>query len=326
MQGNFVMAQPFTDAQAALPFVVEQGRNLETRIYQTRYTTLDYARHVPVVTEGNPWAVGTQFYVDDFTGEAKIISGSANDLPLTQVTREQKTHDFFMVGAGWDWTLEQVNQAAMYGNPLNARKAMGATQNTERLLHNIAMSGSTEVNIKGLVNDTSITATDVANDGTGSSRYWSAKTPTLILRDVNDLLGSVRENSEEIEWADTLRLPPEAFRDIATRRLGDGDADMTILAYLQRNNVYTAETGQALDIAPLRELATAAASSQGRMIVYRRSEEVMKFHLPMPRTVLPVHQASLMKFEQGVVARTGGLEIRLPKACAYGDLITAAPS
>jgi len=40
--------------------------------------------------------------------------------------------------------------------------------------------------------------------------------------------------------------------------------------------------------------------------------------------VLPIHQKSIMGFETGVIARTGGTEIRLPKAMGYGDLITAA--
>lgn len=166
---------------------------------------------------------------------------------------------------------------------------------------------------------------DVAADGTGSSTLWSTKSADLILRDVNDLMSDMRSNSEEVEFADSLRLPPDAFRLISTKRLGSGDGTLTVLEYLRRNNVYTAETGQPLDIAPLRELATASQNGGGRMVVYRRDPEVLRFHLPMPRRVLQPRQKSIMGFETGIIARTGGTEIRLPGAMAYGDEITPVP-
>jgi hypothetical protein len=59
------------------------------------------------------------------------------------------------------------------------------------------------------------------------------------------------------------------------------------------------------------------------MVAYRRDEEVVRFHLPMPRQVLAPRQKSIMGFEQGIIARTGGTEWRLPKAAAYADEVTA---
>ncbi|WJR66961.1 DUF2184 domain-containing protein [Neorhizobium sp. CSC1952] len=320
---NQIIRQPFADAQAAFPFVISQGRNIETRIYQRRYPTFNYGAHVPVVTEGNAWAIGTMFFTVDIAGEAKFISGAANDLPFSSATRDQAAHDYAMIGAGWEWNLEEVNQSALYGIPLNDVKAMSSSQSIERLLNSIAMVGSTEKNWTGLINSPAVSRVDVAANGSGSSTYWSTKTNDQILQDINDLLGSIRDNTLEVEWADSLRLPPEAFRLLNNRRLGAGDGVLNLLDYLRKNNVYTAETGQQLDIQPLRELATASQDGGGRMVAYRRDEEVLRFHLPMPRRVLQPRQKSIMGFEQGVIARTGGTEIRLPGAMAYGDEITA---
>lgn len=314
----------FADAQAAFPFVISQGRNLEAEIYSTRYRAYDYGSHVPVVTEGNQWAIGTMFRVDDATGQAKMLSGAGTDMPYNTVTRDLKAQDFAMLGAGWEWNIEEINQAALYGVGLETGKANAATQSVERLLNTIAMSGLTAKNWTGFVNNATVTATNVAADGTGASTYWTAKTPTLIIRDVNTLLSSIPTGSAEVERADTLRLPPAAFRDIASRAMGTGDGTLTVLEFLRKNNVYTAETGQPLDIGTIPELATAAAGSTGRMVAYRKSKDVLRFHLPMPRFMLPIHQKSLMGFDTGIIARTGGTEIRLPKAMGYGDLITAA--
>lgn len=322
MRQGFIDANGVFDAQAALPFVVAQGRNIETKIYKKRYPSYDYRSFLPVVTEGNEWAVGTTFFTIDVAGEAKFISGSANDMPFVSNTRGQASHDFAMIGAGWDWTIEQVNQASLYGVDLASTDAMTASDAVERKLYTIATVGSTEKNWTGFVNDASVDRADVATPGT----FWPAKTVDQILADVNEVITRVRENTSEVEYADSLALPPEAFRVIATRRLGAGDGMMTVLEYIRKNNVYTAETGQALNIYPIRALATASQDGGGRMVSYRKDEEVVRFHLPMPKRVLAPRQKSLMGFEQGLIARTGGVEIRLPGAMAYADEVTAPPS
>lgn len=327
-----VIRQPFADAQAALPFVVEQGRTLETAVYRKRYPTLNYSQLVPVVTEGNDWAIGTMFQIVDVTGQAKFISGAANDIPFNQATREQKTHDYAMIGSGWEWNLEEINQAALYGINLNAEKVMGATQSIEQLLYDIALEGSTEKGWTGFVNDPNVSFGDAAatggeNGGGGTSTYWKHKTADEILYDINTLgITPVRTDTNEIEWVDTMALPSEAFRDIATRRLGAGEGMITLLEYIRKGNIYTAETGQPLTIIPTRALNDASPDGGGRAVFYRRSEEVLKFHLPMPRRVIGVRQKSLMAFEDGQIARTGGTEVRLPGAMNYLDEITAPPA
>lgn len=320
------MKLPFADAQSAYPFVIAQGRNIETQVYRRRYPTFNYGAHVPVVAEGNPWAIGTTFFSVDVAGQAKFISGAGADMPFNKATKDMASHDFAMIGSGWEWNLEEINQASLYSVNLSGTDALSASDSIERLLNDIAMTGSTEKNWTGFVNNASVYTVDVANDGTSSSRFWSAKTAAQIVRDVNDLISYVRTDSNEVEWIDSLRLPPEAFRLISTKEYGTGNGTLNVLEYLRRNNTYTAETGQALDILPLRELSTASGDGGGRMVVYRRDPEVVRLHLPMARTVLQPRQKNLMGWEQGMIARTGGVEIRLPGAMAYGDEITAPPS
>lgn len=316
----------FADAQAALPFVIAQGRNIETRVYQRRYPTFNYGAHVPIVTEGNEWAIGTTFFTVDAAGEAKFLSGAGTDMPFNQVMRDQASQDFAMIGSGWEWNIEEVNQAALYGVNLNDTKALSAADKVERLLNSVAMVGATEKGWTGFVNSPLISRVDVAATGAGSSRLWKDKSVDLIFADMNNLLASVRDNSGEVETADTLRLPPAAFRYLSTVRVGSPEFLISAIEFFRSSNVYTAETGQPLDIAPLRELAYAGNGGVGRMVAYRKAEEVVRFHLPMPRRQLAPRQKSIMGFETGIIARTGGTEWRLPGAAAYADGITPAAS
>lgn len=312
--------------QAAYGFVSAQGRNLETAIYQRRYPSFDYAQHVPVVTEGNAWAIGTQFRVTDFAGRAKFVSGKARDIPFVKTTRELLSHDFLMVAAGWEWSLEEVQQGQLYGTNVRNDDAMAGDAAVQRKLYDVAMEGDAEVNWTGLINDAAVPSASSAANGTGSSTFWADKTVDNILADINAGLETVRTQTGEVEQADTLRLPPGAFRLLATRRLGTDGSMGTLLQYVRANNIYTAETGQPLDIAPLRSLSDAAAGERGRAVYYRKAPDVLRFHLPLPRLVLDVLPVGLMAFEQGVISRTGGTEVRLPKAMFYQDNITAEQS
>jgi hypothetical protein len=315
----FVDANGVFDAQAAYPFVVAQGRNIETRIYSRRYPAFEYAPVVPVVTEGNAWAIGTTFFTVDVTGEAKFLSGAGTDMPFNSAIRDQASHDFAMIGSGWEWNIEEINQGALYGVPLNDTKAMSASQNIERLLYNIAMTGSTEKNWKGFANYTGVSRVDVANDGTGTSTFWSTKTPAQILRDMHLAVWTVRLQSNDVEIADTLALPPEAMQYVTITYVGTEGTSPTILERFKA-------THPGVSVIEVPALKTASNDGGGRMVAYRRDPEVLRFHLPMPRQVLQPRQKAIMGFETGIIARTGGTEVRLPGAMAYLDEVTAPPA
>lgn len=312
----------FQDAQSALPFVMAQGRNIEAQVYATRYPSFEYASVLPVVTEGNAWAIGTQFMTMDMAGEAKFLSGAAADMPFNQVTRGTASHDFAMIGSGWEWNLEEINQASLYGVNLNADKAVSATRSIERLLYDIAMKGSTEKGWSGFVNQGDVTTTNAPGTGTGSSTYFKDKTPAQVLADLNGLLSGIARSTNEVEYANTVALPPEVFDLLASTYVGEEASAPTILARFQSNNVYTASTGQPIQIKRVRDLSTAASDGSGRVVAYRNERDVLRFHLPMPRMVLPVRQKSIMGFETGIIARTGGVEVRLPGAMAYLDKVS----
>lgn len=312
------MTKAFADAQAAYPFVLAQGRNIETQVYKRRYPSYAYGNIVPIVTEGQPWSIGTTFFTIDTVGQAKIISGKGTDIPFVASKRDQASTDFFMIGAGWEWTLEELNQAALYGIDLSGTDAMSASDAIERLLYSIFLRGSAEKRTTGFVNSPLVQRFDATQTAV-------AATPAQAAAMVNDLLSTVRTNSSEVEYADTIALPPAVLRVWATKSQGAGDGTLSVLENIRKNNIYTSEnSGAELRIVSTRELATAGAGGTGRMVAYRYDREVLRGHLPLPRRVLDPRQASLMGYEQGVIARTGGTEIRLPGAMAYLDGVSAA--
>lgn len=303
--------------QAALGFVTPAFYNIERTIYQRKYPSFDYASLVPVITEGNEWARGVLFRSSDAVGKAEFLSGKGFDMPYADITRDQALKGFELAGIGYEWSLEEIQVAALEGRSLGDEKAQAAHKIAEATLYNIAMTGSIEKNWTGLVNDPGVTAGTATADGTGSSTLWSAKDADKILRDVNSALIGVYTGSLETEIADTLLLPTARYLTLSTLRIPD--TNMTVLSFLSQNNAYTAETRQPLTIRGVRALNTAGAAGSARMVAYNRSPDVVRFHLPMPHRFLPPFPKSSMTWEVAGIMRTGGTEVRLPKAMTYLD-------
>lgn len=320
------MRQPFNDAQSAQGFVISQTQNIETEVYKIRYPEFDYASLLPVVTEGSPWASGTTFFTMDTVGSSEWIGNEANDFPYTDLLRGIGEASYYMRGAAYRWSLPELNHAAMMGINITSEKAAGVRRVIERFLFDLSLTGNTPKNLKGLVNYTGVTAGDVPADGTGSVTWWAAKTPDQVLRDINNGIMAVRVATNTTYTPNTLLVPEGVFSDISTRRISSaGDGAMTILDFLRLKNSYTAMTGLPLMIKPLLELGTADPGGDGRAVLYRNERDVLRFHLPLPFQFLTPFQKNSMQWEQVGFVRTGGTEVRIPKAMIYLDGVWDAP-
>jgi hypothetical protein len=311
------------DAQQALGFLVSQTAHIEAQVYELQYPDIQYPALIPVDTSANEWATGVVFYSMDKVGIADWFTHLAKDIPLADVERSQFEHPIEMAAIGYRYTLQELGQAQMIpGTNLSADRAAAAYRAYEEFMDGIAMrglppSGNTK-GWTGLINDPNVTAGNVANDGTGASTLWSTKTPDQILRDINDVLTGVYTGSLTVEMADTILLPVARLNYLATVARSS-TSDMTILEYLRRNNTYTAITGAPLTIRAVRGLETAGAGASARMVAYRRDPQVVKLHLPMPHRFLQVWQTGPLVFDVPGIFRTGGVEIRRPKAFRYAD-------
>ena len=309
--------QQFGDAmQASLGFARKQTSHIEAGVYAFRYPELNYAELVPVDTSAGEFAKSVTYYSMDGAGSARWLNGNGKDVPVVGLQMEQHETAVHSAGIGYSYGYEEVNQARMLGIALDGEKARIARRAYEEMVYDVALNGDAEKNFQGLYSYSGVPAAAVAADGTSSATTWASKTPDLIIRDVNALLTGIVTATKETELADTLILPTERFNTIASTRLTD--TNMTILEFIQKANVYTAQTGQPLMMRGKRGLLTKGGSSTARMIAYRRAPDVLKLHVPMAHKFFPV-QIEGFQFTIPGMFRLGGLDVRLPKAISYGD-------
>jgi len=309
------------DAQQALGFLVEQTSYIEPTVYEIEYPDIIYPQLIPIDESAPEWAKSVTFYSMDKTGQAAWFAAQATDMRIADVSRAKYEQGIEMAGIGYRYNLEELGQAMMIpGTNLTNERADAARRAYEEFVNGVALSGDTQKGWKGLFNYTGITRVDAANDGTGSSRLWSAKTSDQIIRDVNDALTGVYTGSNTVEMADTVLLPISAYSTLANKRIENTEGNA--LSWLSKYNVYSMQTNQQLMIRGVLGLETAGSGSTGRMVAYKRDPKVLKLHIPMRHRFLPVWQTGPLVFDIPGIFRLGGVEIRRPGAVRYVDGIS----
>lgn len=308
----------FSDAQVGYAFLTPQLHRIEAEVYMTKYPSFDITRFMSVDSSGDMWDVGTLVYSMDQVGNAEFLAAGAFDMPYATAKMSQATRNFHLAGIGYEWNTQELQRAAKLGRSLSSDKAAAAVLAADRFIYGIGMEGKTPGGVSekgwtGFINNASAPSAQVAADGTGSSRLWSAKTSDLILRDINAALTAVETGTSETHVANTLVLPTSMYNYAATTRVGQGDG--TILSFLLANNV----AGEGLTIKKSRALETAGTGSSTRMVAYDNNPQVIKFHLPGPHTFLPPFQKGSMVYEVAGILNVGGTEVREPKAIVYRD-------
>lgn len=307
--------------QAALTFVTSGASHVRNQVYSIKYPDIIYPTLVPIATDIAPWSKSVTYFSEDGTGKADWLNHRSGDFPMVEVSQAKFEQEIHMAGIGYDWTLEEVNQAMMQPagfQSLPTRKAFKARRKYEEMMEGIALVGDTAKNFKGILNNSNVTAADVDN-GASTTPQWTTKTPAEILKDVNKIITGIYTGTLTVELADTLLLPSAQYLYISTTAVSS-NYPMTILTWLKQNNAYTAKTGQPLDIREVRQLAGIASGTGDRMVAYRKAPDVLELYLPIPLSFLPPKDDG-WKFTVRGYFRTGGVDVKLPKAMRYADQI-----
>lgn len=140
-----------------------------------------------------------------------------------------------------------------------------------------------------------------------------------IENEINSAITIVWTGSKQAFLPGRVELPPEQFALLSTKKTGlDNNTSITILKYLEKNNIYTQMTGLDLDIVPLRHLEEAGAGGEDRM---RVTDLKADYHwMPMPEDFTMLEPFN-RGFETDLFAsyKFGPYHIRQPLSSLYVD-------
>lgn len=303
---------------AAMSFLLSQRTYLEPQVYEIKYPDVTYSEIVPVDTSAPDWAPIVAVSSVDGRGELKFLGPNSNDTNRADIGYKMGTHPVQTAALGYGYSLEEINQARMMGMNLSLDKASSAMRIAEQGLNKLAYIGSTDANYEGLFNNSG-----VGTDTSGSTIEALAAAATdvagaqALVTFFQDALDTVYVDSTDTTFAPTHILLPPRQRNVLASSILPFGGNMTMLQYLSDNLI--SGRSQRVEFVPELSLRGIGAGDTDRMMVYTRSMETAKFHLPMGFNFQQAYQDSALSWFIPGILRTGGTEIRIPGAHFYID-------
>jgi hypothetical protein len=164
---------------------------------------------------------------------AKVVGNYSTDIPLVTASAREYHVKYYTVGTGYMYSIDDLRQAQKAGTGLTDRLAKNVRRSIELLRDDHTAFGTPETGSYGLANHPNVGIVALPNGD------WTnvARTGEQILADLNFLITSMMNATNEIFMGDTLLLSIAAYRLIATKLLNTGNAsNITVLQAFQAQN------------------------------------------------------------------------------------------
>ena len=316
---NIVRAQG-----SGLNFDVDTTTQINTSIYRLRYEDIVWPRFIPRATGWEPWAPSVTYFSEGIVGEPAFFAGDVDTpMPTSGITRDKHGVQVLLGGIGYNWGMEEEAQLSRGMLPINivTEKARAARYRALKFIQDTFFDKDTEGS-RGewdslFKADARLPAGHVIQVpvGTGGSRSWAVKNGTEILKDISDAVDKIIDTTNDMYTPDTIALPPTALSKLRTKDHNPNSGTRTIYEHIQANS----PTGRPFRFLSTYRLKNASQAGAGRAVIYRRSAQVLRAHLPMNHRFLGQYRESWNRTLVPGIFRVAGVEIMIPSAMVYLD-------
>lgn len=298
-------------------FYISQLANLEAKIYEAKYTNINFEEMIPVNTSVPEYVDSWDYISYDAVTLGKFIGSSADDLPSVQASANKTSVPIGYAGNSFDYSLDELRKTQQMRMPIDTIKGRAAFRGSQEHSQRVAYFGDAARGMTGLFNNPNIALDN-------STVNWATATGQEIVADMNSLLIEVWINSANTHVANAFALDSARYAQISSQRMDTG-TDTTILEFFKKNNLYTTMTGAELRIFPRLQLSASVLAANGvsnsgkdRMMAYELNDDNLGMVNPIPWRPL----APQMKNLTVIVPceyKISGTEFRFPFSAAYRD-------
>lgn len=195
----------------------------------------------------------------------------------------------------------------------SVRMNYNSTLNRFVYLGGPAAAGATAT---GLLNNPDVAVTAPIN-----GNWATTATPAQMLEDINNAINTIwaTTNYDPTAVPNHILVPPRAYERLVGTIVSDA-GNMSVLTFLQQNNVATSMMGVDLVIAPLPLLTTSGAGNTDRMIVYSNNERFVNFDLLAPLTLGDTgYSPDKVAYISTYFANFGAVKFVYPETAIYVD-------
>lgn len=291
-------------------FYISQLASLESKIYEAKYTNINFAEMIPIKTDIPEWSDTWDYISYDAVTLGKFIGSSADDLPSVSLSANKTTVPIGYAGNSFDYSLDELRKTQQLRIPVDATKGRAAFRGSQEHSQRVAYFGDASRNMTGLFNNPNLALDNSTAD-------WDTATGQEIVDDMNSLLIKVWIDSANTHLPNALALDSTRFATISSRRMDSG-TDTTIMQFFMQNNLYFTTTGQQLRIFPRLQLKGAGAGGKDRMMAYELMDDNLGMCNPIPwRALAP--QFKGLNIKVPCEYKLSGVEFRYPFSAAYRD-------
>lgn len=214
------------------------------------------------------------------------IGRNTTQIPRINLDISKTPHPLRPWGEEVAWTIFELESAAKVGRPIDDQKYEGLKLKHQMDTDEQVYIGDTTMGDTGLINNAGITVTNVANGAQGTPQ-WSTKNPDEILLDFNSAITLVWAAAAWAVIPKDILIPPEQFGQLSTQKVSQA-GNVSVLKYIEDNNVLTAAGRGKLNIQPLKWAIGAGVGGTigttgtvDRMIVYTNDRKRVRFPMTL---------------------------------------------
>lgn len=308
----------------ALDVALSLHTDLDKQFYDVEFPDkewYDIVDKTQVKTDVNVGATTYSYITRNRQGKAAFVgNGSVNNIPMVAQTIGAVQVPVAYAAVGAEITQEDARQF-QYGFNADLATELGETMREalDNLMEESIVFGNDQLGFQGWINYKGITVA-TASAGASSDTTWDKKTAQEIVKDINDALAGVWNDSKTLFKPLDVFLPLKQFALLAETPMvinGTGLAQ-TALEYIVKNNIMYRVTGQELRIHPSRYLEGAGTAGADRMVVMDRSVKNQVLPFPLPYTLSqPVPEALGAKWY--AESKFGSYHVRQAGSMRYVD-------
>ncbi len=300
---------PHLDAAQNYFFLRELEQHLAEQ-FEVLYASLKSRQFIPVDGSIDPGAASVTTRMWDKVGAAQAIADHSSDVPLVNVFGTEGTQRMQDYGAGYSYTIPEIQAASRLSRPLERDRAEACRRVIEQKIDTVLSTGDSAYGLSGLINLSGVNTYTVPN-GSGGSSAWSTKTADEILADMNGMISKVITDSNETESPTLLLMPPAEYQLISTKARSSV-SDTTILGFFQGNR-------PGVRVESWTKLTGAGAGGVDRMMAFEPNKTKLRALMAIEFEQLPPQQRN-WAFVINCRARTGGVVTSYPRSIITADL------
>ena len=301
-----------------LGFITSTGLQLMTMVDEIYYTNNRLDQFVALNTE---IAEGAQSYgvrIIDVVGKMDRVSSPGHDAPTATVARTIAQAELQYYGVDFEYSLQDLRQAAYQGIPLQAEDMKAVMAVAMDAMEQVAFTGGGYPGARGLFN-LSTTGSQSVTSKTADQAFADSG-PVEIRNLINAELSDVISRSKEVIGRSprlmdgmTVYLPQAQYDLLTTMYIGD-NADRTLMRSILDDNPWTHFSSRPLSIQRVLELDSIGGNS--RMVVALKNTNVAELPLAFaPRLIRILDQGRNIRGQ--IEARFGELQVKRPSTITY---------